>query len=192
VPALGGKTLILTDTSGSMQGSLSGKSTISPLEAAGVFASALALKGEKVDFYGFGDGVFKIDAKKGGSVLKLVEHLNSRVGEAGHGTNIPGAMAQWDGHDRVVLISDMQTLGRYDRSNLDVHYSRGYYGSRVPTVNVRNSTIPESVPVFGFNLGGYAKTQIGNKNEFELGGLTDHTFKLIPLLEKRGSGDWPF
>lgn len=192
VPELGGKTLVLTDTSGSMQQTQTRNSTITPLETAAVFAAALALKGETVDFYGFADGVDKIDVSRGGSVLKIVERINSRCGKVGYGTNVPGAMGQWDGHDRVVLISDMQTLGRYERSNLTVS-PRGYgrYGYE-RQVNVRNHSIPERVPVFGFNLGAYGNTQIGNTNEYELGGLTDHTFKLIPLLERRGTGTYPF
>ncbi len=199
IPALGGKTLILTDTSASMRAPMSGKSTIERLDAAAVFASALALRGEKVDLYGFGDGVFKMNVAPGGSILKSVEETNRRVGEAGHGTNIPGAMSQWDGHDRVVLFSDMQTLGRYDRSNLNSnpYLSGSYYrASRyaAATPNIRNSSIPASVSVFGFNLAGYANTQIDSskKNEFELGGLTDQTFKLITLLERGGKGDYPF
>lgn len=200
LPELGGRTLILTDTSASMSSmGFSGKSTITPLEAAAVFASALALKGEKVDFYGFADGVDKVELSKGGSVLKTVEKIKGRVGAVGHGTNIPGAMAQWDGHDRVILISDMQTLGRYERSNLSVdpymrnsYYRANRYSAATPAVKTRS--IPESVPVFGFNLGGYGNTQIdtSKKNEFELGGLTDHTFKLITLLERGGKGEFPF
>jgi hypothetical protein len=191
LPSFGGKTLILTDTSASMRRKLTAKGTMSPLECASIFAAALALRGEDVDFYGFADGVDKINVAKGGSVLKIVELINSHVGRVGHGTNIPGAMSQWDGHDRVVLVSDMQTLGRYNRANLG-QSMQSYYSDRYQTVNVRNHTIPERVPVYGFNLGGYANTQIGNKNEYELGGLTDHTFKLIPLLERGGKADWPF
>lgn len=193
VPELGGRTLVLVDTSGSMSGfGFSRNGTIPAVEAAAVFGAALALKGEAVDWYGFADGVFKHKVPKGASVLRAVESFTKRVGESGHGTNIPGAMAQWDGHDRVVLITDMQTLRMYDRSNLGAGIDTYGYGRYRGRVNVRNNVIPERVPVFGFNLGGYATTQIGNTNEYELGGLTDHTFKLIPLLEKRGTGEYPF
>jgi hypothetical protein len=186
VPAFTGSTLILTDTSASMRSSMTAKGTVTPLVAAGIFASALALKGEKVDFYGFADGVEKIDVKKGGSVLKAVAHLESRVGRVGHGTNIPGAFSKWNGHDRVVIISDMQTLAGFERTRT----AWGYGGGR-PT-DARACGIPKHVPVFGFNLGGYGSTQIGTDNQFELGGLTDHTFKMMPMLERYKSTDWPF
>lgn len=196
VPSLGGRSLILTDTSASMRSSLSGRSTVSPLQAAGVFTSALALKGEDVDFYGFADFTFEIEASKGGSILRSVEHLVTQVGRAGHGTNIPGAIGQWDGHDRVVIVTDMQTLGRYDRTSLSDRYSSYGYGARRDTAlsaSLRNTTVPQNVPIFGFNLGGYGNTQVDTeKNEFELGGLTDHTFKLIPMLERGAKSDWPF
>ena len=188
VPVLGGKTLVLTDTSASMRSTHSQKSTVAPIHAAAVFASALALKGEKVDFYGFADGIDKIDVSKGGSVLKLVEKIESRIGRVGHGTNIPGALGQFSGHDRVVLISDMQTLAGFETTKADPYW--GYYGN---VADARALGIPVNVPVFGFNLSGYAGTQIDTStNQFELGGLTDHTFKLIPMLERGAKGDYPF
>ncbi len=186
VPSLGGRTLLLVDTSASMNSATFSKnSTMTAGEAAAIFGAALALKGENVDWYGFADSPFKHETAKGESVLRAVEAFRRRTGETGHGTNIPGALAKWNGHDRVVLISDMQTLAGFEKSD------RGYYGYGYQ-VDPRTQGIPENVPVFGFNLNGYATTQIGAKNSYELGGLTDHTFKLIKLIEQRQRGQWPF
>ena len=46
----------------------------------------------------------------------------------------------------------------------------------------------------GFNLGGYrpAAFDAGTPNRIELGGLTDTTFRLIPLIEAGRNTDWPF
>ena len=59
LPALPGRSLILVDTSASMSSTgFSRRSTISPVKAAAVFGVALAARGERVDLYGFADGVF--------------------------------------------------------------------------------------------------------------------------------------
>jgi hypothetical protein len=198
MPSFSGKTLILTDTSGSMGGVMSGKSTMSRLEAAALFAVALALKGEEVDLFGFADYTFRHNITRGSSVLREMDAFTRRVGEAGYGTAISNAMTQWDGHDRVVHYTYIQANGRYDRANLrkdTTTTSNRYYGTAAQEarpVTGSAKAIPTQVPIFGFNLAGYATTQVGGANEYELGGLTDNTFKLIPLLEARGRGEWPF
>lgn len=93
----------------------------------------------------------------------------------------------FDKHDRVILISDMQTLAGFSTGG-----RRNYWDQGRHAVDVRNQGIPEKVPVFGFNLNGYGSTQIGEKNTFELGGLTDHTFKMLQLLERGKAATWPF
>ena len=198
LPSFTGKTLILADTSGSMNGAMSGKSTMSRLEASALFAVALALKGEEVDLFGFADYTFRHNITRGSSVLREMEAFTRRVGEAGYGTAISNAMTQWDNHARVVLFTDMQANGRYDRANLrndTTNTTNRFYGAaerQARAVTGSTKAIPVTVPIFGFNLAGYATTQVGGSNEYELGGLTDHTFKLIPLLERRAVGEWPF
>lgn len=184
LPAFGGNTLVLVDTSASMTSmGYTRKSTVTPAQAAAIFGAALALKGENVDFRGFANGVFKHDISKGGSVLRAVDAFLRRIGEVGHGTNVAGALQTWYGHDRVVLISDMQTLAGFGNSG----YGYGYH-----VQDARAVGIPRKVPVYGFNLNGYSNTQIGTDNQYEFGGLTDHTFKMIPLLERGAKADWPF
>lgn len=172
LPKLGGSTLLLLDTSASMSSrGYSAKGTIAPVEAGAVFSAALALSGQDVTLRQFATLVADIPIQRGGSIVRETQKIVGNVGRVGHGTDIARAMASYDGQDRVVLITDMQTQRAYDRSR---------------------AGIPARVPVYGFNLGGYSTTQIGGTNEFEFGGLTDHTFKLIPLLEKRQRGVWPW
>jgi TROVE domain len=177
LPALPGRTLILVDTSGSMtSGGFSARSKMSPAKAAAVFGVALAAKGERVDLHGFADGVFGHAVSKGASVLKEVDRFVKRTGEVGHGTQIAASVrATYQGQDRVVLISDMQTM--------DGAYGRGV-----------SEAVPAHVPIYGFNLGGYKHTAYatGSANRHEFGGLTDATFRMIPLLEAGRNADWPW
>lgn len=186
IPTFGGRTLLLVDTSHSMTNSFSAKSQVCAADAAALFGAALTVKGEGVDWYGWADRAEQFKLRKGTPVLQAVKDFRARQGRVGYGTNLPGAMRTYDGHDRVIIISDMQTLGRYDRNG----YYDGFYER--PAVHARGG-VPPHVPVFAFNISGYAQTQVNSKsNEHELGGLTDQTFKLIPLIERRQRGGWPW
>jgi hypothetical protein len=177
LPALPGRSLILVDTSASMTSTgFSRRSVMTPAKAAAVFGVALAARGEKVDLYGFADGVFRHEVPKGASVIREVDRFVARTGEVGHGTQIATSIRRTlKGHDRVFVISDMQTFAAAPGS--DVH-----------------QVVPRATPLYGFNLGGYATTAFdaGTPNRIEFGGLTDATFRMIPLLEASRDAGWPF
>lgn len=172
VPQFDGKTLVLIDTSASMtNGRFSAKSTMTPAKAAAVFGVVLAIRCG-ADVYGFADGVFKHEVAKGASALKEIQRFLSRTGEVGHGTAIAASLRRtFNGHDRVFLISDMQTMD---------------HGT--------STAVPSSVALYGFNLGGYKVTAVdaGKSNRVEFGGLTDATFKMVPLLEAGKNAAWPW
>jgi hypothetical protein len=175
IPALPGRTLVLVDTSGSMTGRpISGRSSVTPLKAAAVFGVALAAKGERVDLVGFADGrkPFRHAVPAGASVIREVARFVGRSGEDGHRTAIAASLrATYRGHDRVVIVSDMQTMD-----------------------GGTSSAVPAHIPLYGFNLGGYRVTAVpgGTPNRAEFGGLTDATFRMLPLLEAGRDGQWPF
>lgn len=177
LPALPGRSLILVDTSASMtNGAISARSKVTPAKAAAVFGVALGAKGEQVDVVGFADRTFRHDVPRGASVIREVDRFLRRIGEVGHGTDIVGSLKRsYKGHDRVFVISDMQTMS-------------GHHGQGVSDV------VPRHVPVYGFNLGGYqhAAYATGRANRHEFGGLSDATFKAIPLLEAGQNATWPF
>ncbi|WP_083753023.1 TROVE domain-containing protein [Actinosynnema sp. ALI-1.44] len=173
LPSLPGRSLILIDTSASMTSvGYSKRSSVTPAKAAAVFGVALGAKGEDVDVVGFASGTFHHKIRKGGSILREVERFLRRIGEVGHGTDIAGALrSSYRRHDRVFIISDMQTIQG------DV-----------------SEAVKRNVPIYGFNLGGYAPAAYatGADNRHEFGGLTDATFRMIPLLEAARNADWPF
>ena len=177
LPALPGRSLILIDTSASMTGgAISARSKVTPAKAAAVFGVALGAKGEQVDVVGFADGTFRHDVPRGASVIREVDRFLGRIGEVGHGTDIVGSLRRsYQRHDRVFIISDMQTMS-------------GYHGKGVSDV------VPAHVPIYGFNLGGYqqAAYATGKACRHEFGGLTDATFRMVPLLEAGQNATWPF
>jgi hypothetical protein len=175
VPPLPGRTLVLVDTSASMTSrGVSGRSKMTYAQMAALFGVTLAARGDQVDLCGFANGTFGHRVRRGASVLREVERLVRRIGEVGHGTDIAGAVrATYRGQDRVIILSDMQTFGG--------------------TGGVADAA-PQHVPMYGFNLAGYrhAAMPTGRGTRHELGGMTDATFRLIPLLEAGRDADWPW
>lgn len=198
IPLLPGRTLVLCDTSGSMSwGHVSSGSKRTYAEVAGLFAIALAVRaasaegkraGALLDLVGFATTQFHHQVRVGGSVLPELRRFTDRIGEAGGGTDIAGAVrAGYDGHDRVIILSDMQTMSPSARG-----WSLGGYSYRDSNVD---RLVPAHVPVYGFNLAGYRAGAIpsGGNNRHEFGGgLTDAAFRLIPLLEAGERTGWPW
>ena len=141
-------------------------------EIAGLFGIALGLKNE-ADVWAWASSAYQFEMK-GTSVLKNLEKYKSENGRVGMGTDLAQAIqkAYVPGrYARMVVISDMQIVGRHFGDHL----------------------IPKDIPCYFFNLVGYAPAAVETKGRvYELGGLTDHTFKLIPMLEAGESGKWPW
>lgn len=129
-----------------------------------------------MDLHGFADGVFRHKVDKGASVIREVAAFCNRIGEVGHGTQIADSVrATYQGHDRVFVISDTQTM-------------IGHHAGGV------TDAVPATVPLYGLNLGGYRPTAFdaGVPNRIEFGGLTDAMFRMIPLLEAGKNATWPW
>ncbi|WP_431887544.1 TROVE domain-containing protein [Nocardiopsis alba] len=170
VPELGGRTLVLVDRSGSMQGRLSARSDLNRADAAAIFGSALAMRCADADLVEFGTGSAPVTLDRGDSLLRVIERFRWMGG-----TNTARAVREhFRGHDRVVIVTDEQA-----------HHSRG--GG--PTEQV-----PESVPVYTWNLAGYryghGPSGVGGRYTF--GGLGDAAFRMIPLLERGRDARWPW
>lgn len=185
IPELPGRTLVLIDTSGSMSGyGLSARSKVLPVHAAALFGVALAVRCDSVrtDLHGFADGVFRHEFPRGASVLREVERFSNRIGEVGHGTRTAQALAStYQGHDRVVILTDEQSFG--------VPVSRYGYNS----LGEVSRQVPPDIPVYAFNLMGYSAGMLPDgPNRYQLGGLTDATFRMIPLLETGKNAVWPW
>lgn len=185
VPSLGGRTLVLVDTSSSMQDPMSGGgdeesgdgkskgSVMQRVQAAALFAAILASKGE-ADLHGYATGVFAHKVNVGASVLRTTEALMRKVGSVGHGTETTEAVrATYKGHDRVVIFTDGQSFNSW----------RGNPGDQVP----------KHIPMYNFNLAGYRPAMMeSSATRHELGGLSDKTFAMLRILEQGRTANWPW
>jgi hypothetical protein len=179
IPELPGRTLVLVDTSGSMTQAISEKSSMTAITAASIFGAALAMRNTgRVDLFQYADYAARIPVPKGGSVLRLVQAIEKQANSVGYGTNIEGSIrAEYNGHDRVIVLTDAQGSGN------------GYTGAaRVGT------SVPQTTPVYLFNIEAHTHSPMptGGGARFDLGGLTDATFAEIGRLEAGAIGTWPW
>jgi hypothetical protein len=182
IPALDGRTLILVDTSGSMAAPMSGKSQVSCVDAAALFGVALAFRNRgAVDLAGWATGTYTHThtIRPGAALIEQVQQFTNKAGSVGHGTDLAQALRKTfrrGEHTRVFVFSDMQLMAEH------------WYGG----TDAVNTYVPAEVPVYSFNLAGYAGAMTAGTNRHELGGLTDATFRLIPIIEAAQTGRWPW
>jgi TROVE domain len=185
IPALGGSTLILVDTSSSMNAGFSKDGTLMRWDAAALFGIALGSRCAWADVVSFsstarwlGDAeranVKAFPLTRGESVLRALEKWKSGGWFLGGGTATAAAIrATFHGHDRVVIVTDEQAA---------------HDGTEV------SASIPLHVPMYTWNLAGHARGHApsGFQGRHTFGGLTDQAFKMIPLLESGRDGAWPW
>jgi hypothetical protein len=174
VPALDGRTLILVDTSGSMQSSFSKDGTLRCWDAAAVFGLALAARAADPTVVSFSGATKVFPAMKGESVLAAVRRFKDGGYFFGGGTDTERAVrTHYDRHDRVVILTDEQAH---------------WHGAADVAASV-----PASVPVYTWNLAGYRVGHTPSRgNRYTYGGLSDAGFAMIPLVESGTREQWPF
>lgn len=181
VPELDGETVVLIDTSGSMSSHLSNKSTMRLDEAAALFGAVTAARNPgKVAMYMYADGIAPVRAekiRKGESVLRLTNDVVRQNGKVGYGTQtamaVKHALREVPNAKRVFIFTDGQSFGTYGRIE---------------------DAVPANTYLYAWNLGGYAVTDTpsGTGRKHQLAGLSDGTFKMIPLLERGRNAGWPW
>jgi len=174
IPQLPGRTLILIDTSGSMNAGFSKDGTLMRWDAAALFGIALAQRCDNADIVSFASHVKTFPQVRGEGVLKALARFKREYFLNGGTETAMALRSSFHNHDRVVLLTDEQTF--WD-------YSGGV-----------TATVPKDVPMYTANLAGHrvGHTPSGSGTRHTWGGLTDHMFKVIPLLESGRNADWPF
>lgn len=179
VPALPGRSLVLCDSSGSMTwhagqfGRGTGRATPTvPAELAAVFGAILYKRaiqsGNECDLFFFDSTSRPWNMSPTVSIPQAV--ADARAAMQGGATRTWEAVTQrYDGHDRVIILSDMQN-------------------------HPGNTAVEKNIPfIHAYNLNGYPKVMIdGNKpGRYNYGGFSDACFALMGTLEQY-SQDWPF
>lgn len=185
IPQLNGRTLILVDTSSSMNESFSRDGSLMRWDAAALFGIALGRACSHADVVSFssarmywnqppGAKTKAFPLARGGSVLGDVKKWRNGGWFLGGGTDTAMALRQeFHRHDRVVIVTDEQA--GHDHVEVD-------------------QSIPQATPLYTWNLAGYqaghAPSGRGQRHTF--GGLTDQAFRMVPLLEAGRDATWPW
>jgi hypothetical protein len=172
IPALDG-TLVVIDTSGSMQAPVSNRSRLQRVEVAAVMAMATAKRAADVDVVIYGQHNARVTGLAGASVLSGVDNIVRAVGSVGHATYGHTAIARWFDarrHRRVVIFTD------------DQQHDAGH---------VRLDHVPV---IYTFDLAGYRPSALpaGGQGRYTLGGFTDVTFAAVEVLERGRDAERPF
>lgn len=174
VPEFAGRTLILVDTSGSMHTTFSKDGTLMRWDAAVIFGLAMAKRCEHADVFSFSNMTKQFPLNRSASLLRAVEAWKSGGFFQGHGTATELAVrTTFKGHDRIVVLTDEQA---------------NYHGGQDVF-----SSVPSSTMCVTFNLAGDKMAHAaGSNTRVTIAGLTDQAFKLLPVLEGRAAGKWPW
>lgn len=177
VPRLPGRTLVLIDTSYSMNDRLSEKSTLQRWDAAVIFGLAQARACETADVVSFSSTTKVFPKVPGESLLRSIDRWKDTGFFINSNTATRRAVQDhYRGHDNVVIVTDEEC---------DTHS-----GS-----DVVNGIVPDDKLTVTFNLAGYKTGHMPSGHSpfrVTVGGLSDAAFLLIPALRDRAAGAWPF
>lgn len=169
IPTFEGRTLVLVDTSGSMQSPIGGeRSQVMCCDVAALFGAALASRNVgRVDMAVYADHSAPFDINPGASILRVVKKMNQEIGRVGYGTNTWGAIhSEYKDHDRIIVLTDEQSHDYGKSPGCFMHF---------------------------FNLSGYrVGTAPKDNRTFAYGGFIDAMFRLLPLMEQGSASIWPW
>jgi len=190
LPDMPGRTLILTDNSGSMRGDYGGSSAISAMSKkttaniANLFAAMYWMKANSTLVGVFGDRLEtpKLDREKDifGN-YKIIDKVGNHIGggtETGIFTMFKELIKERKLVDRIVIFSDSQ-----------VGTGCGWYDDRTGRGNDFNKLFQEykkispKVKVYSVDLKGYGNSMFQD-DVYKLAGWSDKIFDLMSILEK--------
>lgn len=179
MPKLEGNSLVVLDVSGSMDDRMSQHSNMRIKEVGAVYAAAMYLSGNNVDFVKFGNYAKWCGYNKYTNVFKLINAMQENE-DCGYGTDIVPVFESIEKHyDRMFLISDMQVMnGR----------SYDWYSSRSKSANEAFKDYKNkygNTHIYSFDLGNY-HSQLTNTKGSDISYITalnDTVFKILEYEE---------
>lgn len=164
VPSFEGRTLVVLDDSGSMEGR--------PGDIGSLFAATILKKNPSADFVMFSSNARTYKINVADSLVSITNAIRGSF-RAG-GTNLAAVFQLIrKSYDRIIILSDMQT------------WIETYYESRSPVKEYEAwKTKTGADPyVFAWDLTGYGSMQFPERNVCALAGFSEKSFDIIKLLE---------
>jgi len=159
VPKFEGKTLVVVDESGSMQGK--------PIEIASLFA-AILLKSNDADLIKFSDSARYFNVNPMDSTLTIKKVIMSNMRPYGTNFHAPFQAAN-KAYNRIIILSDMQGWIGY-------HSPVGTFNEYCKKYNCRPH-------IYSWDLQGYGTLQFPERNIYCLAGFSEKVFDIMKMLE---------
>jgi 60 kDa SS-A/Ro ribonucleoprotein len=163
VPKLDGKTLVVLDKSGSMDGQ--------PLEIGSLFAAVLA-KSNDADMMVFATDAAFVSYNPDDTVSTIAKALEDNDFSGGTDFNAIFRELNASGkvYDRIVILSDMQ----------------GWVGYYAPTstFDAYKKATGSTPKIYSFDLTGHGTLQFPRQDVYEIAGFSEKVFDIIKLLEQ--------
>lgn len=159
VPKFDGKTLIVLDGSGSMNGK--------PMEIGSLFAAVIYKANPDAEFMVFGTNAQYKMLNSKDSVLSLAQHMRQDMG----GTNFHCIFQTANKkYDRIIILSDEQGWEGYNAPTTSLHAYEIKYGAKPY--------------IYSFDLQGYGTLQFPKDRVFAIAGFSEKVLDLFPALEQ--------
>jgi len=167
VPKFDGKTLIVLDVSGSMNGR--------PIEIGSMFASVLAKTNDDADFMIFANEAKYKTLNPQDSVLTLMGNIMDDE-DVGGGTNFHSIFEKIDKkYDRIIILSDMQGWME-DSSFMNP-------GAPSKVFKAYKNKFNADPYVYSFDLNSYGTLMFPEKKVHAIAGWSEKIFDLMKILE---------
>jgi 60 kDa SS-A/Ro ribonucleoprotein len=159
VPKFDGETLVVLDTSGSMEGK--------PMDVGSLFTAILA-KSNDADIMLFSDDATYASYNPGDSTTTLVQGIK-RIMRPG-GTNFNSIFPKCNKkYDRIIILSDMQGWVGYNTPKVEFNRYKEKYSA--------------NPKIYSFDLQNYGTMQFPEDNVFCIAGWSDKIFDVMKLME---------
>ena len=166
VPKFDGKTLIVLDVSGSMNGR--------PMEVGSLFAAVLAKSNDNADMMIFAETAKYQTFNPQDSLFTIMEKIDSE--DVGGGTNFHSIFKTIDKkYDRIIILSDMQGWME-DSSFMNP-------GSPSKTFKAYKNKYNADPFIYSFNLNDYGTLMFPEKKVYCIAGWSEKIFDLMKILE---------
>jgi hypothetical protein len=175
IPDLGGDSLVLVDTSASMDDPVSEKSTVTCADAAQCLGASLVRAGH-CDLWAFGTVPVRVKVQSGNPVMATLAAMvgisggwNPGPGQTGHGTEIGKALnaSLRPGLKRIVVLTDLQS---HDHATPAV----------VQYLNKNPETMLYIIDLRGYGLPCFDPDR---RQVLMIGGFSDRVFQFIQAIE---------
>ena len=180
LPKLGGRTMIMTDNSGSMTSPISKKSKMKMIEIGNLFGAMAASFSDDADVYVFGQGYHLANLSHRTGILDNCNKLCAI--DVGHSTNahlpVEYAILKNIYYDRIILFSDMQVWN-------DNIWNYGS-GAFINSINDYHKKINKDVFIHSVDLAGYGTAQFNehDKKVNLVAGFSDKLLNYFGAFER--------